>query len=70
MVKRKSREVRGVYVRDRYWVGGFAFAGMIDSKGTKAMFRLGVMELVVMALGTGEIAVSCPCPCPPGFLSL
>jgi hypothetical protein len=32
----KSREVRGVYVRERYCVGGLAIAGMIDSKGTDA----------------------------------
>ena len=59
-MKRKSREVRGVYVRDRYCVGGFAFAGIMDSKGTKAIFRLGVMEFVAVALGTGKTAVSCP----------
>jgi hypothetical protein len=35
IVNRKSRAVIGVYVLDRYSVGGFAVAGIMDSKGTE-----------------------------------
>lgn len=34
MENRNSFAVSGVYVLDRYCVGGFAMAGIIDSKGT------------------------------------
>jgi hypothetical protein len=34
MEKWKSRDVIGEYILERYWVGGFAVAGMMDSSGT------------------------------------
>jgi hypothetical protein len=43
---RKSRDVRGVYVLERYCVGGFDVAGMIDSKGTDAGFRRAIVGAV------------------------
>jgi len=38
IVNLKSFDVSGVYILERYWVGGWAVAGIIDSKGTERDF--------------------------------
>jgi hypothetical protein len=53
----KSLDVSGVYVRDRYWVGGLAVAGIIDSKGTD---KAGLRDTVDIAGSTLVALVLCP----------
>ncbi len=42
MLNLKSGAVNGVYVLERYCVGGLAIAGIMDSSGTEGMFLLRV----------------------------
>lgn len=57
-MNRKSRDVSGVYVRERYCVGGLAVAGIMDSRGTDRALRLveaALVACVFIAGGRGEL---------------
>lgn len=51
---RKSREVIGVYVLDRYWVGGMADTGIMDSRGTEPGLLALLAAFIPGAVGPGE----------------
>ena len=51
---RKSRAVIGVYVLDRYWVGGIAETGTMDSRGTEPGLLVLLMAFIPGADGPIE----------------